>query len=547
MKITAIKTFLVDAHRANFIFVKIYTDAGYDGLGEATTEWSERAVVAAIEEAGEFLIGKDPFATDYLISTMHAHSYWRTGAILRSALAGMEAALLDLKGKALGVPVYELLGGKHRDTVGCYGNGWFSGAITAADFAKKATEAVAMGFRALKWDPFGNAYLEMDRAARNRTIENVEAVRAAVGPDIDLMIEVHGRLNVPTAIAMARALAKFDPRWLEEPVPPESIDALADVRAGSPIPIATGERYCEPERFMELIAKRAVDILQPDIIHVGGMLEGQKIAAMAHARFLPVAPHNPTGPVANAMTLQVAATIPNFCILETIAVDVPWRKEIVRESLNFTNNEITIPTTPGLGLELDEAACARHPYVRHPMPQFDKIRPTPPQVTLPRGRHRLLPRRRRRRLGLCLRHHGFRLQNHGHLPRCRHPGRAGPAQHRRRPRPGRQHHRSRRPRPLHPARRHRLPGLLARPAPLVRRRAPRRHHARGRPCRPPHENRNRGHRPPPHHLICPPPPTRAKCPHASGKSRPWTRLNCCWAAPPPPASPNPPRAPTNST
>jgi len=371
MKITGLKTFLVDAHRANFIFVKLKTDAGYEGLGEATVEWNERAVVAAIEELGEFLIGKDPFQTDYLVQTMHRNSYWRTGVVFRSALSGVEAALLDIKGKALGVPVYELLGGKHRDKVPCYGNGWFAGAKTAADYAAKAAEAVKMGFRALKWDPFGAAYLEMDRPARNRTVEIVEAVRAAVGPDIDLMVEVHGRLNVPTAIAMARVLAKFEPRWLEEPVPPESIDALADVRANSPIPIATGERYFEPERFMELIVKRAADILQPDVGHVGGMLEAQKIAAMAHARFLPVAPHNPTGPVMNAMTLQLAASIPNFCILETIAVDVPWRKEIVRESLTFSNSEITIPDRPGLGLELDEEACARHPYVRHPIRMFE--------------------------------------------------------------------------------------------------------------------------------------------------------------------------------
>lgn len=374
MKITGFKTFLVDAHRANYIFVKLLTDSGIEGLGESTVEWNEKAVVAALEELGEFLIGKDPFATDYLIQLMHRNSYWRTGVVLRSALSGMEAALLDIKGKALGVPVYELLGGKHRDTVPCYGNGWFGGAQTAQDFADKAAEAVKMGFKGLKWDPFGAAYLEMDKPARNRTIEIVEAVRAAVGPDIDLMIEVHGRLNVPTAIAMARALAKFEPRWLEEPVPPESIDALADVRAASPIPIATGERYFEPERFMELIQKRAVDILQPDVGHVGGLLEAQKIAAMGHARFLPVAPHNPTGPVMNAMTLQLAATIPNFCILETIAVDVPWRKEIVRESLTFTNSEITIPNLPGLGLELDEEACARHPYVRHPIRQFDPNR-----------------------------------------------------------------------------------------------------------------------------------------------------------------------------
>ena len=374
MKITGFKTFLVDAHRANYIFVKLQTDAGIEGLGESTVEWNEKAVVAALEELGEFLIGRDPFATDHLVSLMHRNSYWRTGVVLRSALSGMEAALLDIKGKALGVPVYELLGGKHRDTVPCYGNGWFAGASTPQDFAAKAAEAVKMGFKGLKWDPFGAAYLEMDKPARNRTIEIVEAVRAAVGPDIDLMIEVHGRLNVPTAIAMARALAKFEPRWFEEPVPPESIDALADVRAASPIPIATGERYFEPERFMELIYKRAVDILQPDVGHVGGMLEAQKIAAMGHARFLPVAPHNPTGPVMNAMTLQFAATIPNFCILETIAVDVPWRREIVRESLSFTNSEITIPNLPGLGLELDEEACARHPYVRHPIRQFDPDR-----------------------------------------------------------------------------------------------------------------------------------------------------------------------------
>jgi galactonate dehydratase len=372
MKITGYKTFLVDAHRANFIFVKLQTDSGYEGLGESTAEWNEKAIVAALEELGEFLIGKDPFQTDYLVQTMHRNSYWRTGVILRSALSGMEAALLDLKGKALGVPVYELLGGKHRDVVACYGNGWFAGARTPEDYARKAREAVAMGFKALKWDPFGAAYLEMDRAARHRTIEIVEAVRSAVGPSIDLMIEVHGRLNVPTAIAMARALAKFDPRWFEEPVPPESIDALADVRANSPVPIATGERYFEPERFMELIYKRAVDILQPDVGHVGGMLEAQKIAAMAHARFLPVAPHNPTGPVMNAMTMQLAATIPNFCILETIAVDVPWRREIVRESLTFTNSEIRIPNVPGLGLELNEEACMRHPYVRHPIQQFSE-------------------------------------------------------------------------------------------------------------------------------------------------------------------------------
>ena len=153
MKITGFKTFLVDAHRANYIFIKIRTDSGYEGLGESTTEWNEKAVVAALEECGEYLIGKDPFATDYLISTMHRNSYWRTGVILRSALSGVEAALLDLKGKALGVPVYELLGGKHRDRGRCYGNGWFSGAKTRRGFRRQGGRGGEDGFHRAEMGP----------------------------------------------------------------------------------------------------------------------------------------------------------------------------------------------------------------------------------------------------------------------------------------------------------------------------------------------------------------------------------------------------------
>ena len=152
----------------------------------------------------------------------------------------------------------------------------------------------------------------MERGQRRQTIAIVEAVRAAVGPDIELMLDVHGRLNVPTAIAMTRELARFDLAWIEEPTPPESIDALADVRAKSPVPIAAGERWFEPDRFLEAIEKRAVDILQPDVCHLGGMFETKKVAGLAHTRYLPVAPHNPTGPVMNAMTLHLAAAIPNF-------------------------------------------------------------------------------------------------------------------------------------------------------------------------------------------------------------------------------------------
>jgi galactonate dehydratase len=371
MKITGQKVFVANIQRTNLVFLKVYTDDGIDGVGEATLEWKTETVVAALNELARVVVGKNPFQTEAIIEQLHRDSYWRTGAVFRSALGALEAALLDIKGKALGVPVYELLGGKQRDKVKCYANHWFFGAMTPAEFHAKAKAAVAMGYRALKWDPFEATYLEMDRAQRARTIANVEAVRDAVGPDVDLMLDVHGRLNVPTSIAMCRELARFDLAWIEEPTPPESIDALAEVRAKSPVPIAAGERLFEPERFLELINKRAADILQPDVCHLGGMLETKKVAGLAHMRFLPVAPHNPTGPVMNAMTLHLAAAIPNFMIFETVSMDVPWRKELVRESLAFEDGELVVPTAPGLGVELIEEACARFPYQPYNVPIFD--------------------------------------------------------------------------------------------------------------------------------------------------------------------------------
>jgi galactonate dehydratase len=214
--------------------------------------------------------------------------------------------------------------------------------------------------------------------------EIVEAVRDAVGPDVDLMLDVHGRLNVPTAIAMTRELAPFDLAWIEEPTPPESIEALAEVRAKSPVPIAAGERLFEPERFLALIEQQAADILQPDVCHLGGLIEAKRIAAMAHARYLPVCPHNPIGPVAHAMTLQLAASIPNFAWLEMMITDVPWRSEIVEEDLEMQDGQMLIPTRPGLGVTLREEGCARYPFkpyaLRHYAGTLTNIRPPEARV-----------------------------------------------------------------------------------------------------------------------------------------------------------------------
>jgi galactonate dehydratase len=371
IKITGQKIFVVNVSRTNFVFVKLYTDSGIDGVGEATLEWKTTTVVAALGELERHLIGRNPFEIDATIEQLHRDSYWRTGAVFRTALGAVEAAMLDIKAKALGVPVFELLGGKFRDRVACYANHWFFGARTAQDYHAAAKKAVAMGYRALKWDPFEAADLEMDRKQRGRTIAIVEAVRAAVGPDIDLMLDVHGRLNIPTAIAMCRALERFDLTWIEEPTPPESIDALAEVRAHSPVPIAAGERWYEPGMFLQALQKRAVDFLQPDVSHAGGLGETKRIAHMAHMHLIPLAPHNPVGPVMNAMTLHAAVAIPNFAFFETVSIDVPWRKELARETLEFEDGYILAPKAPGLGIEINEDACSRYPYQPYDVPLFD--------------------------------------------------------------------------------------------------------------------------------------------------------------------------------
>ena len=380
MHITDIKTFLVDGHRMNWVIVKVYTDAGIDGIGDGTVERRETAVAEVVESLRGYLIGKDPFQVEHHIDQMNRDSYWRTGIINRSALSGIEAALLDIKGKALGVPVYELLGGKHRDRVPAYANNWAPRqAIPGSGdgFEDALERPLDMGFKAVKWDPFGHAWLQMHKSARDAALAEIALARKVGGADVELLIEGHGRLDVPTAILMGNAMAEYEPLFFEEPIPPDSVDAQADVRARIPVPLATGERYVERFRFLELIQRHAADWLQPDVCHVGGLFELKAIAAAAQAAFLPLAPHNPMGPVGNAMTLQLAAALPNFAYLETMMVDVPWRGEVVREELTLIDGEMTISDKPGLGVELDEDAAARHPFKRREPAHFRAREPWP--------------------------------------------------------------------------------------------------------------------------------------------------------------------------
>ena len=370
MKITDIKCFTVDCFRTNWVFVKVYTDEGIDGIGEATLEYKEKALLGAVEHIKEYLAGQNPLDIEKHWHDIYRDADWRGGPVLMSALSAVEMALWDILGKYLNVPVYQLLGGKINEKVRIYVNGWFAGAKTPKEFGEKAKIAVQKGVTAMKWDPFGKSYLDISNKDLNIAIECIGAVREAVGNDVDLLIEGHGRFNIPTGIKIAKELEQFQPMFFEEPVPPDNLDALKAVKDKSPVAIAAGERLYTRWDYKHMFDKMAADYIQPDISHAGGIMELKKIAAAAECRYIPFAPHNPSGPVANAATLQLAACCPNFSILEIMYSDVEWRKDVTNESLEYKNGYIAIPDKPGLGIEINEEACLKHPYKPHTLRHY---------------------------------------------------------------------------------------------------------------------------------------------------------------------------------
>ena len=370
MKVTDVKVFPVDCFRTNWVFVKVYTDEGIGGVGEATLEYKEKALFGAVKHIKEYLVGKNPLDIEKHYHDIYRDAYWRGGPVLMSALSAVEMALWDILGKYLKVPVYQLLGGKIHDKVRIYINGWFAGAKTPEEFGEKAKIAVKRGVTAMKWDPFGKNYLNISNKDLNEALHCVAAVREAVGPDVDLLIEGHGRFDVPTGIKIAKELEQFKPMFFEEPIPPDNLEALKAVRDKSPVAISAGERLYGRRDFRELFERRAADYIQPDISHAGGIMELKKIASMAESYYISFAPHNPSGPVANAATLQLAACCPNFEILEIMYSDVEWRKDVVNEELEYKDGYITIPDKPGLGIEIKEEECLKHPYQVHTLRHY---------------------------------------------------------------------------------------------------------------------------------------------------------------------------------
>jgi len=371
MKITRFETFLTNAGLRNYLFIRLQTDTGLSGVGEATLEWQEKTVQTLAHEWVEGrVLGRDPFDIEAVIGGMIRDQY-QGGATIMTAISGVEIALWDIIGKACGQPVYKLLGGRCHERLPAYANGWYGGVRTPRDYAERARDVVKRGYRALKFDPFGTAWKGMSDEESAAAIDIVAAVREAVGPSVKLMIEFHGRLSAGCAIRTMRKLEPFEPAWCEEPVAPESIELLVEVKRQTRSPIAAGERLYTLADFQRLINQRAADVVQMDIAHCGGILQSKRIAAMAAVQDLQVAPHCSIGPVALAAALHFDVSTPNFMIQEAFAeFDVPWRNSLVKGWNPIRNGEFVLTDQPGLGLELDEEIIHAHPYKPNAFPSL---------------------------------------------------------------------------------------------------------------------------------------------------------------------------------
>jgi galactonate dehydratase len=367
MKITGLKTFIVGSGWRNLILLRLETDVpGLYGIGEATVQWGDEGMLGYLVSLEKrYLIGADPRDIEALWERVYRSEYWRRDFFVCSALGGVEMACWDILGKSLDVPVWRLLGGKCRDQVRAYANGWYQVERTPETIAERARQVMKMGYTALKIDPFGAGSYEMSEEEKRGSVEIVRAVREAIGVDAELLIEMHGRFAAHTAIDMCHRLATYRPGWFEEPVPPENTQALLEVRrAVAPlgIPVAAGERLFTRHLYLDLFRERAVDIVQPDVCHAGGIAETRKIAAMAEAHYLPVAPHNAGSPVGTMASLHVAVATPNFKILETFDDMVePWVREAVVGRPEVINGHFALPEKPGLGVDLNEEVIAAHP------------------------------------------------------------------------------------------------------------------------------------------------------------------------------------------
>ena len=358
------------------ILVKITTSTGAVGWGEAPTTLMTHPVRESVREVARFYEGHELSGHAACLREFERYSFYRSRSMeATSALSSVDIACHDLVGRELGTPISTLLGGRLRDRVRAYSNGWYSDAILPEEFAEKARAMVRAGFTALKFDPFGNEYRTLSPEGLEAAVARVAAVRDAVGDTVDLLMEYHGRFYPEAAIRAGRALDAFHPTFMEEPVLPELCDALAEYRRVVKTPVALGERLLTPADFESFLDRGLVDILQPDLTNSGGFTYGRQIAGLAAARGAPIAYHNAFGPVQTAATLQMDAALPTFFLQESFEASWPeWKRSLVR-GYSVESGEFAIPSKPGLGIEVDERAVERFRSET-----VDPISPEPPWV-----------------------------------------------------------------------------------------------------------------------------------------------------------------------
>ena len=359
------------APKLSYVFVQVDTDEGLTGWGEITTypgTIANRTIVAALRELDGFLRGQDPTAIEMLWHTiLRAFTYVGTRGATTAMISGIDIALWDIKAQSLGVPVYELLGGAVREAIPLYTH--FQYARSVEQMVEKATAEVERGSRAIKTDPFMAAgglsnvrYIDgqIERTVENTGIAMIEAIRGAVGPDVEVLIDAHALYNVPTAVRLANRLAPCNITWFEEPCPPESYDALEQVRGQVSTRISVGERLYTRYEFLPVLTRHLADYVMPDVTWTGGISELKKIATLAETFYVPVSPHDASGPVNVMAGAQVMMSVPNFYRLEARRVQMDFYNAFIEEPLQVRGGALIVPRAPGLGIRLDTSYLERH-------------------------------------------------------------------------------------------------------------------------------------------------------------------------------------------
>jgi galactonate dehydratase len=363
MKIARIRTLVVGNPWKNWIYVLIDTDDGLQGISEATGGLMTRPIEAAIEELSPLCLGKDPRKVHLLWDDLYKATFLSENSVNLHALAGIEAACWDILAKSLGVAVHTVLGGQVRDRIRAYANGWYKGERTPESYAEQAKNVVAQGYSALKFDPFGTAYHNMTPEEEREVRSIVEAVREAVGPDVDIMIEGHDRFTVSSAIQIGRWLEPIRPLWFETPVLSTDVEATVAVARAVPVPVATGERFNTLTQFSRLLAHDCIGIVQPETLGLGGIWRTLQVAAIARAHHVELAPHNAESPVKTVIATHIGAVVPNLLIQECFDQFLePWVYDLLQGIVTVKDGYLEVPEEPGLGIQITEAEAAKHPY-----------------------------------------------------------------------------------------------------------------------------------------------------------------------------------------